>query len=71
MKFSERLAFCRKSKNLKQKQMAEFLGIGERAYQNYEYGTREPDLETFVRLADFFNVSLDYLAGQSDKPDRH
>ncbi|MCL2853538.1 MAG: helix-turn-helix domain-containing protein [Defluviitaleaceae bacterium] len=48
--------------------MAEYLGIVERAYQMYEYGKREPNHETTIKLADFFEVSTDYLLGRSDNP---
>lgn len=40
------------------------------AYQRYEYGTREPAYQKLIALADFFDVSLDYLTGRSDDPRR-
>ena len=66
--FSERLVQLRNQKNLPQDAVAKSLGIGMRAYQYYEYGEREPKLSTLVKLADFYGVSLDYLAGRSDVP---
>lgn len=69
--FSERLKCIRQSSKLTQKNIAEYLQISERAYQNYEYGNREPNFETAIKLADYFNVSLDYLLGRSDDPTRH
>ena len=50
--------------------MAEFLGMREQAYQMYEYGKREPNHETTIKLADYFDVSTDYLLGRSDNPQR-
>ena len=70
MNFPNRLKECRNRKNVTQKSVAQFLGIGERSYQNYEYGEREPSLATVIKLADYFNVSLDYLVGRSDNPEK-
>lgn len=44
-----------------QKQMAERLGITENAYQNYEYGKREPKLDVLVQIAEILDVSIDDL----------
>ena len=51
---------------MKQSEMAEILGIKERSYQCYEYRERYPDVPGLVAIADFFDVSLDYLMGHSD-----
>ena len=40
-------------------------------YQFYEYGRSEPTAHILIALADFFDVSLDYLCGRSDDPARH
>ena len=64
--FSERLKASRKSKGLTQKDLAAFLGISERGYQNYEMGKREPNLEVLKQLADFLGVTTDYLLGRFD-----
>ncbi|MGO5023535.1 helix-turn-helix domain-containing protein [Lawsonibacter sp. LCP25S3_G6] len=66
--FSERLIDLRKTRGLSQAQAAKEIGAAPRAYQNYEYGTAEPRLSTLVRIADFYGVSLDYLAGRTDTP---
>jgi len=63
--FSDRLKETRKLRGITQKQMADFLGITEQAYQNYEYGKREPNFETTLKIADHFNVPTDYLFGRS------
>ena len=65
-KLAARLKQCRKEKGLTQLQVAVYCDITEKAYQNYELNTREPKLEILVRIADLFNVSLDYLAGRTD-----
>ncbi|MBQ7255023.1 MAG: helix-turn-helix transcriptional regulator [Oscillospiraceae bacterium] len=61
-----RLRQCRKEKGLSQLQVAIYCDITEKAYQNYELMTREPRLEILIRLADFYQVSLDYLTGRTD-----
>ena len=60
----------RLEKGFTQKQCAEGIGITEQAYQRYEYGRTVPSAHVLLALADFFNVSLDYLCGRSDDPAR-
>jgi len=62
--FPDRLKELRKSKGVTQKAVAEYIGILEQAYQKYEYGKHEPNHETTIKLADFFDVSVDYLLGR-------
>ena len=64
--FPERLKECRKKKGLTQKECAKKLDMTETAYQRYEYGTRKPEIEKLIAMADYFDVSLDYLVGRSD-----
>lgn len=59
-----KLKELRKAKNISQEQAANALGISVRAYQNYEYGQREPNIEMIFKLADFYNVTTDYLLGR-------
>lgn len=66
--FSERLIELRDDRNLSQKEVAAEFGVVVRAYQRYEYGEREPQLSVLVRMADFYGVSIDYLAGRTDTP---
>ena len=49
-----------------QKQVADGLNIPEKGYQRYEYGKVVPSALVLIALADFFDVSLDYLVGRSD-----
>lgn len=65
-KFSKRLVELRKERKLSQYKLAEKLGCSRGLISNYEQGTREPDHNTLKMLADFFNVSIDYLIGRSD-----
>ena len=48
----------------KQREVAEYLGINLRTYQNYEGGRSEPSIAQLIKLADFFMVSLDELVGR-------
>jgi len=63
---SMRLKELRKERGLSQIQVAIFCDITEKTYQNYELMTREPKLEILIRIADFYNVSIDYLVGRTD-----
>ncbi len=71
MSFAERLKELRTSKGLTQKQVYEAVGMSAIGYQRYEYGDREPAYQKLIALADYFDVSLDYLVGRSDDPARH
>lgn len=62
MKFGDRLKKLRKSKpDLSQKKFGERLGLAESTISMYEQNRREPDYETLIKIADFFDVSIDYL----------
>lgn len=62
--FSNRLKELRIEKGATQKNMAELLGITERNYQRYEYGLVDPTASNATKLADYFDVSVDYLLGR-------
>lgn len=64
--FSERLKRLRSEKGVMQKDVADYLGITSSAYGFYEQSKRQPDNDTLQKLADYFNVSIDYLLGRSD-----
>ena len=66
-----RLIEKRKNSGLTQKQVADGIGISEVGLQNYENGRRKPAFDDLIALADFYDVSLDYLVGRSDEPARH
>lgn len=68
--FDQRLKALRKEKGVTQKQLAEAIGITERGLQGYEIKDRKPGYDALIALADYFDVSLDYLVGRSDDPRR-
>ncbi|MPN08653.1 HTH-type transcriptional regulator Xre [bioreactor metagenome] len=55
-------------KQLTQEELAQVLKIQRGTLANWEIGRTEPDLATISHLADYFNVSVDYLLGRSDDP---
>ena len=63
---SERMRSLRKGKNLKQEELTELIGIPIRTYRRYEIGEREPTVSALWKIADFYNVSVDYLIGRTD-----
>ena len=67
VKIAERLRALRKERNLRQSDVAKLLGIGVRTYQYYEGDAHRPDYEMLMKLADFFEVSTDYLLGRSEE----
>lgn len=69
MKLNERIKELRKNNKLTQKQFAKILEITEVSEQRYEYGTVIPPIETIIFIADYFNVSIDYLVGRTDNPE--
>ena len=66
MKFKERLRYLRKLKGVSQQQVANHLDYGYSAISNYEGGRCEPSIQDLIKLANFFEVSVDYLIGNSD-----
>lgn len=64
--FSERLKALRNQRGLSQEALADSLGITRSRLGNYEQGIREADFETLELLADYFNVSVDYLLGKTE-----
>ena len=71
MNFSERLKELRISRNLTQKDVYSAIDMSMLGYQRYEYGDREPAYKYLIALADYFDVSIDYLTGRTDNPNSH
>lgn len=69
--FAERLFLCRKSASLSQKALANILGISDAAITMMEKGKRSPSFEMLLALADYFDVSLDFITGRCDNPNSH
>ncbi|WP_353739176.1 helix-turn-helix domain-containing protein [Cytobacillus oceanisediminis] len=61
----ERIATLRKEYNLSQYDLAERLGFSRGKLANYEQGSRQPDYDTLIKIARFFDVTIDYLLGES------
>jgi len=66
--FSQRLIDLRKSRNLTQSEMAKILDVARTTYSSYEQGRRMPDADIQNRIADYFDVTLDYLHGRKKTP---
>lgn len=64
----ERLAFLRRRENISQKELGDKLNISHYTISSYEKGRSEPSDELKVRLARYFDVTLDYLLGLVDEP---
>ena len=69
-KFSERLRQLRIARELSQMLLSKYIGVSKSSVNMYERGEREPNLETLEKIADFFNVDMDYLLGKSDVVNR-
>ena len=61
MMFAERVRHLRQSKELKQVQLADKLGVTKQSVSNWENGSIMPSVEMLMRIADFFHVTTDYL----------
>lgn len=62
--FNKRLREMRMKRNFTQQKLSDILGIAIRSYQCYETGTRTPNYELLIKIADVLDVSLDYLLGR-------
>lgn len=62
----QRIQDMREDADLTQKQLSEQLHISQRAYSHYETGSRGVPIEMFIRLANYYNTSIDYLVGRTD-----
>lgn len=65
MTFAECLQELREDRNVSRKELAAFLNISVSTLGMYEQGRREPNIDMLIKLADYFNVSLDFLVGRS------
>lgn len=64
--FSEKLRYLREHQEYTQVDVAQKLGIGQTTYNRYERGLYEPNYETLKKIANFFQVSIDYLLDNDD-----
>lgn len=72
-RLNEKLQALREARGWSKTYVAQHIGLANmQTYANWEYGSREPDLETVKKLAKLFEVSTDYLLGNETKqPERH
>ena len=66
-----RIKDLREDRDLKQRQVAEYLNCSQQVYSNYELGQRDIPTDVLIRLADFYHVSTDYLLGLTANPKRN
>lgn len=66
--FKTRIRQLRENKELTQEELAKVIGVSRATLASWEIGRREPDFETASKIADFFDVSVDYLLGRTDDP---
>ena len=64
-----RIAMLRKEMGMNQMELAKYLRLSQQTISKYENGKADPDKETLIRLSELFNVSTDYIIGNSDKRD--
>ena len=66
MKF-QRIQDLRTDADMSQKQLSEILHISQRSYSHYETGSRNIPVEMLIRLSNYYDISVDYLVGRTDK----
>lgn len=66
MKF-QRIQDLRTDADMSQKQLSEILHISQRSYSHYETGSRNIPVEMLIRLANYYDISVYYLVGRTDK----
>ncbi|MDF2713109.1 MAG: Xre family transcriptional regulator [Paenibacillus sp.] len=64
----DRIAYLREKRSLTQEELSIKLGISRAALSHYETNRRQPDYETLRNIANFFDISLDYLLGRTKDP---
>lgn len=69
--FEERLTKLRTKAGVSQQAIGDALNVSRWAVHNYEAGKNRPDFDGLIALADYFDVSLDYLVGRSDRWERN
>ena len=67
----KRLKEIRKERKITAKQLAKVLNVSESTISLYENGKREPDLKTLLNIAEYFNVSVDYLIGKTEEKEKN
>lgn len=71
MKYTDRIRTQREDHDLTQAAVARLLGVGQKTYSDYELGKTRIPLDRMLVLAKFYNLSMDYLCGISDRPNAY
>ena len=66
-----RIRDLREDRDLKQRQLADFLNCSQQVYSNYELGQRDIPTDVLIRLSEFYGVSVDYILGLTSNPRRN
>ena len=66
-----RIRDLREDNDLNQTQVAKMLGMSQTGYSKYETGENDIPTSVLIKLAEFYNTSIDYLLGQTDKKERY
>lgn len=66
-----RLKFLREKKNMTQQRLAIELDMNQNTISRYESGKRQADYATLIKIADYFNVSIDYLLERTNNPQKY
>ena len=66
-----RIRDMREDHDMKQKEVAHYLNCSQQVYSNYELGQRDIPTAVLIALANLYGVSIDYLLGQTDRPERN
>ena len=67
----QRIRDLREDRDLKQREVAEYLSCSQRVYSNYELGQRDIPTDVLIKLSQLYNVSTDYLLGLTNNPKRN
>ena len=66
-----RIRDLREDRDLKQRQIADYLNCSQQVYSNYELGQRDIPTDILIKLSNYYNVSVDYLLGLTSNPKRN
>ena len=66
-----RIRDLREDRDLKQRQLAEYLNCSQQVYSNYELGQRDIPTDVLINLSNLYNVSVDYILGLTNNPKRN
>ena len=67
----QRIRDLREDRDLKQRQLADYLNCSQQVYSNYELGQRDIPTDVLIQLSAFYDVSVDYLLGLTSNPKRN